>query len=44
MNSGGQTIYGEPIDLDFPNIGLENDKKMIFQTIHCIEIMNCLLT
>tara|TARA_B110000008_G_scaffold232106_1_gene235544 strand:- start:12 stop:449 length:438 start_codon:yes stop_codon:yes gene_type:complete len=33
MNSGGQTIYGEPIDLDFPNIGLENDKKMICQTI-----------
>ena len=33
MNSGGQTIYGELIDLDFPNIGLENDKKMIFQTI-----------
>lgn len=33
MNISEQTIYGEPIDLDFPNIGLENDKKIIYQSV-----------
>jgi len=33
MNISEQTIYGEPIDLDFPNTGLENDKKMIYQSV-----------
>ena len=33
MNISEQKIYGEPIDLDFPNTGLESDKKMIYQTV-----------